>query len=73
VLGLGLRELKEAATELPAAAQELLQQRQTAREQKDWAQSDALRDTLLQMGYEVLDSATGQQLRPIRPAAGTDQ
>lgn len=82
VLGLGFRQLQETATEMPiitdlstvpAEAQQLLAQRKTAREQKDWANSDRFRDELVKLGYEVIDGPTGQQLRQIHPVAETSQ
>jgi len=82
VLGLGFRQLQETATEMPiitdlstvpAEAQQLLAQRKTAREQKDWASSDKFRDELVKLGYEVIDGPTGQQLRQIHPVSETGQ
>ncbi len=82
VLGRGFRQLQETATEMPiitdlstvpAEAQQLLAQRKTAREQKDWANSDRFRDELVKLGYEVIDGPTGQQLRQIHPVAETSQ
>lgn len=44
---------------LPEEIQALITERQKAREEKDWASSDAIRDTLKEKGYEVKDVATG--------------
>jgi cysteinyl-tRNA synthetase len=63
VLGLGLAELagQEATDEeLPEGAAELLDARQTAREQRDWSESDRLRDALGEMGIDVTDTKGGQ-------------
>jgi GT2 family glycosyltransferase len=46
---------------------ELLARRAQARQDKDWARSDALRDQLRELGWLVTDSAEGQQLRPAPP------
>lgn len=84
VLGLGFRQLPETAesavasapldlSQLPATIQELLAQRQAARLAKDWDAADQFRDKLLAAGYQVLDTATGQQLHPSRPVAERDQ
>jgi len=42
---------------------DLLSERAAAREEKDWAKSDALRDQLKIKGYDVRDAPTGQELR----------
>ncbi len=42
-----------------AAVEVLLEQRQEARKNKDFAQSDALRDTLASMHIEIRDTSTG--------------
>jgi len=47
--------------ELPPEIAELAKARQAARQAKDWAQSDHLRDQLAAQGYAVTDSADGQQ------------
>ncbi len=54
--------LKEDDTAIPANVQEMLEQRAAARSRKDWAASDALRDHLRELGYEVKDTPQGQQL-----------
>jgi cysteinyl-tRNA synthetase len=71
VLGLGLGELagQEATEEeLPPGAGELLDARQVAREQRDWSESDRLRDVLCKMGIDVTDTKDGQTwgMRPTR-------
>jgi cysteinyl-tRNA synthetase len=62
VLGLGLQEVAGDAAggeELPAGAAELLDARQAARECRDWAESDRLRDSLHELGVEVSDTPQG--------------
>ncbi len=49
------------AAELPQAITDLLTQRAQARADKNWAQSDALRDQSTALGYTVKDTAQGQQ------------
>ncbi|MGH7902750.1 MAG: cysteine--tRNA ligase [Candidatus Dormibacteraceae bacterium] len=69
VLGLGLdRDLDER--ELPAAAADLLQRRESARRGKDFATSDRLRQELAEMGVQVTDTATGQKTRVVRGGGG---
>ncbi len=42
----------------------LAQERQTARERKDWAESDRLRKKILDRGYEVEDTPSGWRVKP---------
>jgi cysteinyl-tRNA synthetase len=67
VLGLGLAAVAGDAApgdeELPAGAVQLLGARQTAREQRDWAESDRLRDALGELGVEVSDTRDGTTWR----------
>lgn len=51
--------------EPPAAVQALLAQRQLAREQRDWVQSDALRTQIEASGWQIRDTPTGPQLLPM--------
>jgi cysteinyl-tRNA synthetase len=71
VLGLGLGDAARdagppAAEDLPAEAAELLAARRAAREGKDWAESDRLRDELDALGVEVSDTREGTTWR-LRP------
>jgi cysteinyl-tRNA synthetase len=68
VLGLGLEDVARGAAppavdELPAGAAELLDARRAARERKDWAESDRLRDELDALGVEVSDTRDGTTWR----------
>jgi cysteinyl-tRNA synthetase len=69
VLGLGLAEVAKFLPQyveidtLPTAVQELLNRRQTAREHKDWALADALRQEILASGYTLEDSPAGDKIR----------
>ncbi|MGO9083549.1 MAG: cysteine--tRNA ligase [Streptosporangiaceae bacterium] len=49
------------AAELPAGAGELLSERAAARDHKDWAAADRLRDELAALGVAVTDTREGQQ------------
>ncbi|MBM3690454.1 MAG: cysteine--tRNA ligase [Actinobacteria bacterium] len=44
-------------------AKRLVQARDQARLERDWQQSDSLRDQLISMGYEVNDASSGTMLR----------
>jgi cysteinyl-tRNA synthetase len=61
VLGLSLATPVAEEAPLPAGAAELLERRAAAREARDFATSDALRDDLAAMGVEVRDTASGQE------------
>lgn len=55
VLGLSLDPLPEKKIELTPEIEKLLEEREKARAQKDWARADVLRDQLCEMGIEVQD------------------
>lgn len=63
VLGLGLAEIAEQST--PTEVQELVHQREKAREEKDFAKSDELRRQIAEKGFEVVDDADGPKLKKI--------
>ncbi len=65
VLGLKLAYVAKASEDLPAEVQELLARRQAARDQRDFAASDRLRDLLKEQGYVVEDTADGQKVKPM--------
>jgi cysteinyl-tRNA synthetase len=64
VLGLDLERLAREGFEIPAEVQALVEQRDAAREAKDYAASDDIRTRLIDMGYEVMDTADGTKVRP---------
>lgn len=53
---------KEEKQELPEEIQKLLEERKTARENKNWAESDRIRDLLKEKGYTVKDTKEGQTI-----------
>jgi len=63
VLGLGLREYVGVPLDVPVEVQVLVDQRKTARAEKDWALSDELRDKVAAMGYVVEDTDQGQVVK----------
>jgi cysteinyl-tRNA synthetase len=63
VLGLGLDQYIGKKIEIPAEVQILLDQRQTARAEKNWAGSDRLRDEIARLGFLVEDSNEGQKIK----------
>lgn len=46
-------------------AKQLIAERKAAREAKDWAKADAIRDELLSLGIEVADTRQGMKIRVI--------
>ncbi len=53
---------------VPDAVRRLIDERREARDARDWARADALRDELAAMGWEVQDGAGGSTVRPmLRP------
>lgn len=63
VLGLGLGKVAEQS--VPADVQELVRQREKARENKDFAKSDQLRKQIADKGFEVVDQDSGPKLKKI--------
>ena len=59
VLGFDLKNYKETEQEIPEEIQDLVDQRLIARKNKDWAESDRIRDLLAQKGYSVKDTKEG--------------
>lgn len=59
VLGLDLKNYEKQDEKLPDEIQELIEQRNEARKDKNWAESDRIRDLLIEKGYTVKDSKDG--------------
>lgn len=53
---------------LPDEVRRLLADRSAAREARDWARADALRDELVALGWEVQDTDAGSTARPVLAA-----
>lgn len=60
VLGLKIDEYKKQ--NIPNEIKELLKQREEARKNKDWSESDKIRDIIKEKGYIVKDSKEGQTI-----------
>lgn len=62
ILGLNIELEILARISLPEGLQDLITQRRIARENKDWKLSDELRDKIIELGYEVKDTESGQEV-----------
>jgi cysteinyl-tRNA synthetase len=62
VLGLRLQE-KQGSSEDDAHVNALIEERNQARKQKQWARSDEIRDQLKAMGVVIEDSKEGTKWR----------
>ncbi|MES2300024.1 MAG: cysteine--tRNA ligase [Pseudomonadota bacterium] len=64
-LGLRLGAWQPARVSLPAAVSDLMAQRQQARAERRWADADSMRAQARALGFEIDDTADGQQARKI--------
>lgn len=62
VLGLSLSESRKVKVAIPEGVQVLLDKRAEARKDKNFAESDRLRNEIRKLGYIVKDSADGQEV-----------
>jgi len=62
VLGLDIRKLSAEEISIPTEIQDLLEERQQARDKQDWDKSDQLRDKIKSLGWQVEDTADGQKI-----------
>ncbi len=60
VLGLNLRE--QASVAIPEEIQKLVDERQAARDSKNFAKADELRGMIEKLGYELKDTGSGQKI-----------
>lgn len=65
VLGLNLGTEEDKNIGIPEEIKELLTKREEARKTKNWAESDAIRNQIAEMGYKVEDYADGVKLEKI--------
>ena len=62
VLGFNLKDYVPEKEELPDEVKSLIEKRNEARKNKDWSESDRLRDELINMGYQVKDTPNGTEV-----------
>lgn len=66
VLALNLDKKREDEKEdLPKEVLELVRKRELARQEKNWALSDSLRDEITKLGYQIMDTKEGQTIKKI--------
>lgn len=69
VLGLSLDKaeeyIKKNGTDVPDEVVALAEERLLAKQQKDWTKADELRGKIKEMGYSVLDSKEGYELKKL--------
>ena len=66
MLGLGLAQVAEKKhIPLPSEIQTLIEARRLAREAKDWTEADRLREMLHEHGFDLKDTASGQEITPL--------
>lgn len=61
-LGLELPAIEEKPTDIPADIRDLAERRWQAKQNKDWAASDQLRDQLTTLGWTIKDTPDGYEL-----------
>lgn len=64
VLGIKITEKKEQEA-ISEEILELVEQRKKARQEKNWAESDRLRDLISEKGYSVKDTKDGMEVNPL--------
>jgi cysteinyl-tRNA synthetase len=62
ILGLSLWEVIAHPHEVPDSIMMLVETRETARKEKDWKESDRLRDEIASKGWTVEDTSNGPKL-----------
>lgn len=67
VLGIKIDEVttNNGSEDIPQEVLDLVEQRKLARESKDWAKSDELRDLIFEKGYSVKDTKQGVEIKKV--------
>ena len=64
VLGLKIDQAtKKEEQKIPQEIMELIEERKEARQNKDWAKSDRLRDIINEKGYDIKDTKDGMEVK----------
>ena len=62
---LGLKLLEKEKIEIPKEIKEIAEERQQARENKNWKKSDELREKIKSLGWEVADTKDGYAIKKV--------
>ena len=62
VLALGLANIKKDTVKISTQVSQLLEQRNKARAEKNWKESDVLRAQIEALGYTIKDTASGTEI-----------
>lgn len=62
VLGLGIKEMKEEKISVPKEVKELIKDRESARQSKNWAEADILRERIKELGFLIEDKPEGPKI-----------
>jgi cysteinyl-tRNA synthetase len=65
VLGLNLKSVKKEKINIPAEIKNLAEQRLNARQEKNWTESDKIRDEINKLGWEIEDNGDSYTLKKI--------
>lgn len=65
VLGLNLKNVWHQFKKIPDQVKKIVNQREKARQEKNWPASDHLRDEIKKLGYHVEDTSTGPIIKKI--------
>jgi cysteinyl-tRNA synthetase len=63
VFGFRIKEKIEEEIEIPENVKEILKKREIVRKNKNWKESDELRNEILKLGYVVEDTEEGQRIK----------
>jgi cysteinyl-tRNA synthetase len=61
----GLKLFEEEKIEIPQKVKELMEKREKARKEKDWAIADKLRDEIKSLGYTIDDAKDGVKIKKL--------
>ena len=65
VLGLKINEIRKEEIIIPKEVKELIEERNIARQNKDWKKSDEIRDKIQKIGYIVKDTPNGTTIEKV--------
>ncbi len=66
ILGIKINKINLKNEKIPQDILQLAEERKIARENKNWAKSDELRDIIKEKGYEVIDCKEGTQIKKLK-------